>query len=363
MEDILNSFKREYYGHRVRAIDAMLYLTNRCTSRCRTCNIWKRNGDAASGELGWAEWSVILKKLKDYGIKTLEIFGGDALLRKDIIFKAIRYCRDNGIETYFPTNSILLDAETARNLVEAGLGTIYISLDDVGTRNDAIRGQDGTFDRVKGAIENICRERKGERPHIIICTTISNLNFAHFKDIVEFLKDYPVNAVYPRVVAEFSPENIARSAVGGVLPEPYFTTSDGESHLLSPEQTREFRETVKEMKAEKNGPGVYVNYWAVDMAKDEAFTRGVHEFKRCLICSTFITVDPFGNVVPCPMYNRYAIGNLLKDDLESVWGNMKHRAFIREQKKKTTKVCENCIMRVYYPTLGETCSYYLKKGL
>lgn len=361
MEALLNSIKREYYGHRVRAIDAMVYLTNRCTSRCKTCNIWKRNSDSSSGELGWAEWLVILKKLRGYGIKTLEIFGGDALLRKDIIFDVIRFCRDNGIETFFPTNSILLDDETARGLVEAGIGTIYISLDDVGARNDAIRGKDGNFDLVKSAIENICRERKGERPSIIICTTISNQNFMHFKDIVSFLKGYPINAIYPRVVAEFSPVNIRSSAVGGIIPEPYFTTSDGESHLLSMEQATEFREIIKEMK--KSSPGIYINYWAIDNAKDTAFTKGVHEFKRCLICSTLITIDPFGNVVPCPMYNRYTIGNLLEEDFESIWGNMKHKIFIREQRKKNTKVCENCIMRVYYPTLGETCAYYLKKVL
>jgi len=188
MGEILQTLKREYYGQKVRAMDAMVYLTNRCTSRCKTCNIWKRNAEDNSRELGWNEWAVILNKLKAYGIKTLEIFGGDALLRKDIIYNVIRFCDKNGIETFFPTNSILLDRETAKGLVDAGLGTVYISIDDVGLKNDAIRGKDGSFNMVKSALENICRERgSGKRPHIVICTTISSLNFTHFQEIVNFL--------------------------------------------------------------------------------------------------------------------------------------------------------------------------------
>jgi len=362
MGEILQTLKREYYGQKVRAMDAMVYLTNRCTSRCKTCNIWKRNAEDNSRELGWNEWAVILNKLKAYGIKTLEIFGGDALLRKDIIYNVIRFCDKNGIETFFPTNSILLDRETAKGLVDAGLGTVYISIDDVGLKNDAIRGKDGSFNMVKSALENICRERgSGKRPHIVICTTISSLNFTHFQEIVNFLKNYPVNAIYPRVVGEFNNDNIRNSAINGITPEPYFTTSDGDSHLLTKEQVKEFRNLIAEMKS--SSPGIYINYGAIDAAGDRAFTEGVHESRRCLICSTLITIDPFGNVVPCPMYNRYTIGNLLDDELESVWGNMKHRIFIKEQKKKKIKICENCIMRVYYPTIGDTCAHYLKKVL
>ncbi|MCR4286726.1 MAG: radical SAM protein, partial [Deltaproteobacteria bacterium] len=289
-------------------------------------------------------------------------FGGDALLRKDLIFNVIKFCKKNGIETFFPTNSLLMDRDAAKELVDSGLDVIYISLDDIGSRHDEIRGKDGTFKLVRNAIENIARERGGGKtPRIIICTTISNLNYKHFADIAEFLEDYPVDTIYPRVLGEFDKEFINNSAVKGIRPEPYFTSSDRTSHLLKEAEAREFRDAVKKMKLSRKGKRIYINFRAIDEAGDQALTKGIHALKKCLLCSTFVTVDPYGNVIPCPMYNRYIIGNLLKDGLEDIWGNDKHQFFIKEQKRKKIEICKNCIMRIYYPNLPETCAYLLKR--
>jgi len=85
LDEFSTSLGREISASRFRAIDSMIYLAYRCTSRCKTCNIWKRNAEgSADTELGRDKWKIILGRLKDYGIKSLEIFGGDALLRKDI---------------------------------------------------------------------------------------------------------------------------------------------------------------------------------------------------------------------------------------------------------------------------------------
>lgn len=359
IRDMISSIRREYYSHNIRAIDSMVYLTYRCTSQCKTCNIWKRS-ETSGVELEWEDWNNILCRLRDYGIKTLEIFGGDALLRKDLIFDVIRFCHDNGIATYFPTNSILLDKETAVKLARAGLGTIYISLDDIGQEHDAIRGKSGAFRSAKEAIENIVNARQGmANPHLIICATISNMNYDHLMDILDFLKDYPIDAVYPRVLSEFTMDNIDSSIVRGVRPEPYFTSTDGSTHVLTLGQVKTFREAVKNLK--KNGKGIYVNYSAVDLAPDEAFTHAKFPIKRCMVCSTLVTIDPVGNVIPCPMYNKYHLGNIKEDRLEGIWGNEKHKEFVALQRKKKINLCRNCAMRSYYPLFTETLAYYFKR--
>ncbi len=365
LDEFTRSLSRELNARKFRAMDSMIYLTYRCTSRCKTCNIWKRNAEeSARTELGWDKWEIILGRLGAAGIKSLEIFGGDALLRKDIIYDVISWCRDNGIETFFPTNSLLLDREAAARLVRSGLGTIYFSLDDVDEGNDRIRGQNGSFNLVARAIENLCTERgSGKRPNIVICTTISSLNYDRFEKVADFLRDFPIDALYPRVVCEFTEENIASSAVSGVRPEPYFTTTEETSHLLSPEQFHAFMDSVKRARGKSGKRPLYINTEAIETAGEQAFTTGVHPDRRCLICSTFVTVDPLGNVTPCPMFNRYTIGNLLESSLEEIWGSMKHRKFVRSQREKKIDICRNCVMRGYYPTLSETCSYYLKKTM
>ncbi len=366
LDEFSGSITREISAGRYRAIDSMIYLTYRCTSRCKTCNIWKRNAEGSQDtELGWDQWRVILGRLSSYGIKSLEIFGGDALLRKDIIYDVIAFCRDKGMETFFPTNSLLLDREAARRLVASGLGTIYFSLDDVDVENDRIRGQKGAFELVARAMENLCRERgRGAGPKIIVCTTISNMNYDHFERVADFLRDFPVDALYPRVVCEFSRKNIEESEVEGIRPEPYFVTTEDTSHLLTREQVLVFKESLQRARLKgRGGKSLYINSRAVEAAGDDAFIRGRHPEKKCLVCSTFVTIDPLGNVTPCPMFNRYSIGNLLESSLCEIWGNAAHRKFVSAQREGAVRICSNCVMRGYYPTLSETCAHYLRKTM
>jgi len=347
----------------VKGMDALLFLTYRCTSRCKTCNMWKRQSACREQELGWPQWRSILNDLHASGVKTVEIFGGDALLRKSVIFDMIRFCADHGMKTFFPTNSILLDGETAKQLVDSGLGTIYFSLDDVAAESDMIRGVTDSFAKVKEALDNIVSAR-GQRqtPRIIICTTISKLNYDHFERVVEFLSAYPVAAIYPRPLGEFHQKNIAASRVNGIPPEPYFVSTE-ESHLLSDEQIALFRATVRRLQANGQAHRPYINFRAVDMAPDTAFTAGYFGITRCHCCTTFIAVAPNGDVLTCPFFPHYALGNLTQEGITKIWGkvNPSHLEFINAQRRGEITICGNCNMRPYYPTLAETAEYYVKR--
>ena len=355
IREIPNEINYEYHHLSVKALDSMAFLTYRCTSMCKTCNIWKRNTEEHE-ELSHDEWIAVLSRLKDYGIRSFEIFGGDALLRKDVIFDIVRYCAENGIKTYFPTNGNLCDRGTVKELIDAGLNTIYISIDDVGKDHDGIRGVNGTFQKVKNALKTFI-DLKGTRdyPKIIICTTLSNMNYRNLPRIIDFLEQYPIDAVYPRMVGEFSNDNIECS-IDEIIPEPYFTSSENVSHLLSNEELLEFKEIIRNEK--KRTRDIYVNFRVLDIAKDKTFLSGLYDFKHCHIATTFVTINPNGDVVPCPFFRSYVIGNLMEDNLDEIWGNSMHRKFIFLQKKRKIAICKNCNMRVYYPSILESLRYY-----
>ncbi len=358
-KQIYQDVKREYDCHTIHAKDAIIFLTYRCTSRCKTCNIWKW-GQIDNEELSWNEWKKILVKMRDYGIRTVEIFGGDALLRKDVIFKMIDFCSLNDITTYFPTNSILLDKETAENLVKAGLNTLYFSLDDIGLDNDKIRGINDTFSKVKGALENIVNERKTSKtPKIIICTTISKLNYNHFEDIVEFLSHYPVDAIYPRVLGEFTQENIESSSIDGISPKPFFVSTQGVSNRLSQDEYEEFRKIIKKLKKTSKKP--YINFRAFDETDENVIINGDSNIDRCLMCATVPIISPSGKLFPCLSFRGYELGDLIKDDLSIIWGNDKHKKFVAMQREQQIPICKNCISRCYYPSLSENGLYYKKR--
>jgi radical SAM protein with 4Fe4S-binding SPASM domain len=359
---IRRDVEAELHHLRVKPIHSMGFLTYRCTSRCRTCTIWKRNPEDSSGELSRDEWLLVMGRLKLAGVRDFELFGGDALLRTDAVFDVIRFCSDNGMETFFPTNSISCDRQTVHKLIEAGLGTVYLSLDDIGEDNDGIRGVDGTFELVKKTLEAFVEER-GVRtnPHIIICTTLSSLNFRNFPKLVDFLDAYPVNALYPRPLGEFTADNVVASGIDGLEPEPYFMPSDGQSHLLTPEQYVELNTLLARYK--DRGHGVYVNLLAHYLATQATYTQGLYPPRKCHVATTLVTINPNGDVVPCPFFRAYAIGNLVRQELSGIWGNKRHRRFIKLQQSGKLPMCKNCNMRVYYPSLSEKSSFYLRRAI
>jgi len=180
---------------------------------------------------------------------------------------------------------------------------------------------------------------------------------------VDFLRDYPVASVYPRVVGEFTDANIKHSVVGGVTTEPFFVTTEDVSHLLTEDQLNVFKDSLKRAKAKTSGGSMYINSVAIESAGDDAFTKGIYPDKKCLVCSTYLAIGPKGDVTPCPMFNQYAIGNLLEHPLDEIWGNERHKKFVKAQRNKEIKICSNCVTRGYFPAISETCCYYLKKAV
>lgn len=361
LSDILNVLRREIFSYKIKPIDTIAFLTYRCTSRCKTCNIWKRNTNPGS-ELDWSEWHYILEDLRNSGLKSFEIFGGDALLRKDIIFKIIQFCHKHDIETYFPTNSILVDRETAYKLVESGLHTIYISLDNIDTKNDEIRGVNDSFNKVKKALEIIIEAKeyfKSDTPQIIICTTISNLNYSDFNKIVNFLSHYPVQAIYPRIITEFPVEVVKKTKVMEISPSPYFVTTEEKSHFLTQKELYSLKKDLNHLI--KNNSHPYINFQGILEAPDSAFINGSYGYRKCLVCSTVPVITPEGDVLPCPFFPEYKLGNLLKYSLKQIWGNSLHRHFIQSQRNHSIGICNYCIMPSFYPTLRNKFTYYQKK--
>ncbi len=115
----LNRFiKREINYYRIKPTHAILFLTYRCTSRCRSCSMWKRGQKTdLKEEMTLNDWKKCVDMIGSRGLEDIEIFGGDAFLRKDVLIPLIRYINDKGIQIYFPTNCNLLDQETAVQLV------------------------------------------------------------------------------------------------------------------------------------------------------------------------------------------------------------------------------------------------------
>ena len=332
---------------------AVIFLTYRCTSHCSMCNIWRRP-EEPERELDWIQWKPIIEKLADGGVRAIEFFGGDALLRKDLLLEMIQFCKQKGIFTTFPTNSLGLTEETAKALVEAGLDIIYISLDEVPEIGGSIRGVKRHFERVERGIEAI-REARGDGayPKIECITTVSSFNYRYLEQLLEFSSEHGVNTHHIRGLSEFPPDAIDASAINDVPPEPYFTSTDGSSHCFAEQDARELVEILRRIRRNAQRYGnMTINQETTEHLSVENLTSLTYPKQDCLYCTTQMIVSPYGEVMPCPYYNNLHLGNLNSEGVTDIWGNSSHRSFCTSQKDGKIPLCDYCSIKSVHMGLG-----------
>jgi len=345
----LNRFiKKEINYYCTKPTNLLLFLTYRCTSRCKACTMWQRGQKTnPSDELSLQEWKDFIDMVSDKGIKNIEMFGGDALLRKDVLIPLTDYARKKGIpEIDFPTNCNLMDEKTANALVDAGVTAVSTSLDAVGELHDQMRGAPGAFNRVKRSIEYLVKAKKGRKyPEIVVNCTISSLNIDSFEKVLPFAEKIGADTVAFEYAGEFPLESLDKSKIDGRKPEPYFIPQ-GKSILLNKEQAVLLKRKVKAIKEKRKNMKIYVVTKNIDVLTIENLITGIFPNKRCYMSRYLITVDPYGNIIPCPFFNNYYMGNIKEKNFDSIWNNGRHRKFMKYVDKGKLDLCRYCILGV-----------------
>jgi sulfatase maturation enzyme AslB (radical SAM superfamily) len=123
-------------------------LSYRCNSRCKTCNVYKKD----SYELTPDEWKKVFKSLGKAPF-WVTISGGEPFLRDDLL-EIVRALYDNCRPAIIniPTNGILHNRipDRVKEIASYCKGSqiiINLSLDDIEERHDAIRGVPGNFEK------------------------------------------------------------------------------------------------------------------------------------------------------------------------------------------------------------------------
>lgn len=150
-----------------------LYLSERCNSRCRTCDYW-RHGRA---DLDLDAVARLLPSLRRLGTRTVLLSGGEPLLNRQWADIA-RTLRDEGLELLLLTSGLSL-AKHARQ-ASALFRTITVSLDGTDPATyAAIRGVD--------AFDVVCRGIRSAVECGVTLTVRVTLQRANFRQLVSFI--------------------------------------------------------------------------------------------------------------------------------------------------------------------------------
>lgn len=344
--DIASIVRRQVNFYRVKPVTSTLFLTYRCNSHCSTCTFWKRPAqEDKKKEIGFDEWKRIIDKLADSGIRITEIFGGNVLLRKELLISVLKYLRRNNFFVHLPTNQIGLDDDIAEAIASCA-DMVYISTDGTGEYQDTIRGQKGAFQRVENTVTKLLKLRKNNKTPRLICnTTVSKYNVGILEQLVEYALAMEFDEIHFEYAGEMSQEHIDHSIIDGLRPSPYYIKQD-ESILVDQSGAKLLKENLKQIKKKYSHKNIVIRTINIDVLSEQYLHEGTIPHKKCYVERNEVTVDPSGNMVICPFINNYIMGNLLDNSFVAIWNNYKHRNFRKHQNRGDLEMCEHCILGV-----------------
>jgi MoaA/NifB/PqqE/SkfB family radical SAM enzyme len=132
--NLLDKIGREFSGYNIaesvkrlvdrKPLQCSLYVTDRCNLDCGYCTEYDNSRPHPKLE-DLKKW---IRKIRDLGTMRIALVGGEPLVHPDIV-EIVRYCRELGFATSLTTNGFLLTRERLRELEEAGLQVMQISVD------------------------------------------------------------------------------------------------------------------------------------------------------------------------------------------------------------------------------------------
>ncbi len=320
-----------------RFTNLVLKPTLLCTAKCETCSTRKALHDVKRKEdlLGNDYWKKLFQEINNLGVHSLTLSGGEPTLYKPLL-ELISEGKKYGWEIGMNTNGSLITEEYANRLLDAGLGSVTISIYGSDREfHDFLRGHKGLWQKAINALRIFTHLREGKDPdfQVNMQTLICKDNYRKFLGVIKLAYDMKVNAV-------------AFSYLEGDYTE--------KKYLLDEFQIMDFKETVipevidiiKELAPNKQARDEAISsvrsIYPLDNLSLTDYASGIYRLPEpCNIPSYFSIILANGDVHPCNIVeytHEPVVGNLHDDTFSSMWKGQVWRDF-RENGFEMCKYC------------------------
>lgn len=165
----------------------IIHLTQRCNLRCKYCYESKNNKDISFKNIQQLIENEIKTK-RDYAVLTF--YGGEPLLRKDLIYDTIDYIKSIKSKTKFyfgmTTNGTLLDDQFIKFIKQNNFLNIAYSFDglkETQNLNRCMPNGEGTFDIVEGNAKELLKNHQ----NVVAMVVVTKNNIRMLKENIEYL--------------------------------------------------------------------------------------------------------------------------------------------------------------------------------
>ena len=319
-------------------------LTKECNLNCIHCRAEAEN-IRFEGELTLSEITAVIDNIAAHYKPILVLTGGEPLYREDI-FRIASHARDRGLRTALASNGTLIDAGIARNIREAGIQRVSISIDgSSAASHDGFRGIPGSFDRAMDGIGHL----RTEGVEFQVNTTISRRNVDEIEDILKLAERIGARALHIFMLVPVGcgveiaeSEMISKEKYESVLNWFYDKSKDTGLELKATCAPHYYRIIRQRARSE----GRKLTFETDGMA---AVTRG------CLAGTGVCFISNRGDVQPCG-YLPVAVGNVKERPFHEIWEEAPLFQSLRDLENLTGKCglceyktfCAGCRAMAYY---------------
>ena len=342
-----------------------LALTHHCTQRCIMCERWnwmEAKENKSCKELEEKEIEILVHDLKNLGINSITLTGGEPTIREDLC-RIISLILSQEFHCHLVTNGTLLAKKLDTLLLVEGIksknfGVAVSFLGADAQIHDKNTRLCGSFDKALELLKFLYQ--KGI--HREIFYTILPGNFHQIENILDFACEYEVGYVRYGFLHGFT--------------DVHFTQKDIEEIQPYLEKILKIRKRLDKKYPGKKVPKVFLEKLLFDRLLNgeiapEDLERGTLAssiLKKgpifCEYCNTTSFIDPFGNVYPCyysnfsnqnfaeysTLRNKYNMGNIRQMPFSKIWAGEKYQNFLKRispiqpaDKELQEEVCSQCI--------------------
>ncbi len=287
-------------------------IGNFCNLKCPLCPTGTNCPSRKKKFMSFKEYRQIFDKIKKYAFVVNLYNWGEPFLNKDIL-KIIKYTKKNKVGVLLSTNLNHMTDEMIETIIKLKLDKMVLSIDGASQETYGKYRKNGNFDKVLKNLKKIVKRKKelnSQYPRLVWQYLISKKNekdVEKAKQIAENL-GIKINFLYMRT-----------------------------SQLIRRKNWKLNKKVVNEWVSEKF-EGTPVE------ASSTINTKG-----SCDYPFKYLFVNPEGTTSPCcALYDKKTdFGNLLKNDLKTVWNNKKYisarsRFSKNKLKNKVFTICDIC---------------------
>jgi radical SAM protein with 4Fe4S-binding SPASM domain len=244
--------------------------------------------------LNTEEAKRLIDQISEVSRPLLILSGGEPLLRVDV-YELIRYGTGKGLRMGLGSNGSLINEEVAKNLKEAGVKTVSISIDSRNPeKHDEFRGVEGSWQKAVNAITAL----RQNGVLVQVNTTVTQQNYGEIDEIMSLAEELGVENFHlfflvptgrGTKMADISPamyEGMIKST---------FAKTDKHRLNVRPSCAPQFMRIAKDM-------GLDMRQW----------------IRGCIAGLYYCRIYPNGDVTPCP-YLPVKLGNVREKTFGEIW--------------------------------------------